>query len=49
MAFNPWQNTRLAAQYVAYSRFNGRARAYDGVGRDARDNDTLYLYLWLAF
>ena len=43
------QNLRVGAQYTAYSRFNGASRNYDGFGRDARDNDTLFLYLWAAY
>lgn len=47
--FNPWLNTRLGAQYVLYSKFNGGSNGYDGSGRSASDNNTLYLYMWLAF
>lgn len=46
---NPWQNTRVAAQYVAYTRFNGARRDYDAAGRSAADNDVLYVYTWIAF
>jgi hypothetical protein len=48
-AVNPWQNTRFGLQYVAYSRFNGASNDYDAAGRKAADNNTLFLYLWLAF
>lgn len=47
--YNPWQNTRLGAQYIAYQKFNGARTNYDASGRNAGDNNTLYLYLWLAF
>lgn len=47
--FNPWQNTRLALQYVAYQDFNGRSDNYDGAGRDAAANNTLYAVAWLMF
>ena len=48
--YNPWQNTRVGLQYLAYNRFNGSSSAYDVVGgRNASANNTLYLYLWLAF
>ncbi|HEY5060740.1 MAG TPA: hypothetical protein VII52_04340, partial [Gemmatimonadaceae bacterium] len=48
--YNAWQNARVGLQYVAYSRFNGASTAYDVAGgRNASDNNTLYLYLWLAF
>ena len=46
---NPWQNTRLGLQYVAYTKFNGASTNYDASGRNASDNNTLFLYLWLAF
>jgi len=48
--FNPWQNTRFGLQYVAYNKFNGASTDYDvPAGRKAADNNTLYLYTWLAF
>jgi len=48
--YNAWQNTRFGLQYVAYSKFNGAGTAYDmSGGRNARDNNTLYFYTWLAF
>lgn len=48
-AINPWQNTRLGAQYTYYNKFNGESTNYDGSGRNASDNNTLFLYLWFAF
>jgi hypothetical protein len=47
----PWLNTRLSAQYVMYSKFNGGGMSYDLAtgGRDARHNNSLYIYLWLAY
>ncbi len=42
-------NLRLAVQYVHYFQFNGGIRNYDGSGRNAVGNDTLYLSGWLAF
>ncbi|HEU4642412.1 MAG TPA: hypothetical protein VFS44_08155 [Gemmatimonadaceae bacterium] len=47
--FNPWQNARLAFQYVHYGKFDGASSSYDGFGRRASDNDTAYLLLWLVF
>jgi hypothetical protein len=46
---NPWENTRLGVQYTAYSNFNGGKTNYDGSGRDASGNDTLFAFAWLAF
>ncbi len=45
----PWLNVKLSAQYTWYSKFNGGSSNYDGVGRNASDNDTLYLLLWFAY
>ena len=39
----PWQNLQLAAQYTGYTRFNGGANNYDGSGRNASGNNTIYL------
>jgi hypothetical protein len=47
--FNAWLNTRLGAQYILYNHFNGASRAYDGSARNASGNNTLYLFLWVAF
>ncbi len=47
--FMPWQNLRLQVQYVAYRKFNGGTTDYDGSGRNASDNNTLYLLTWLLF
>jgi hypothetical protein len=43
------QYVRVGAQYTAYSRFNGASQNYDGFGRNARDNNSLFLYLWAAY
>ncbi|MDE2402613.1 MAG: cytochrome C [Burkholderiales bacterium] len=45
----PIQYVRVGAQYTAYSRFNGASSNYDGFGRNARDNNSLFLYLWAAY
>ena len=45
----PWQNLRLQLQYVAYSKFNGASSNYDGSGRSAANNNTLYFLTWLLF
>jgi len=47
--FNAWQNTRLGLQYTAYGNFNGANNNYDGAGRNASDNNTLYLLVWVVF
>ena len=32
-----------------YDKFDGARKNYDGAGRNARDNNTLYLETWIAF
>ena len=45
----PWLNTKFSIQYVAYNKFNGQSTNYDGNGRNASDNNTLYVSSWVAF
>jgi hypothetical protein len=45
----PWLNTKFSVQYVAYNKFNGQSSNYDGSGRNASDNNTVYVAGWLAF
>lgn len=44
----PWANVRLGLQYTYFTRFSGRVYNVDGAGRKASDNNTLYLFVWLA-
>ena len=45
----PWLNVKLSLQYTHYTKFNGGSTNYDGFGRNASDNDTLYALLWFAY
>jgi len=45
----PWLNTKIGLQYTAYDTFNGRRHNYDGFGRNASQNNLLYVYIWTAF
>lgn len=45
----PWEQLKLSLQYTLYNKFNGARTDYDGFGRDARDNNTLYFLVWAAF
>ncbi len=45
----PWLNTKLQAQYTGYSKFNGQKTNYDGSGRNASNNNTAYLLVWINF
>ncbi len=44
----PWANLRIGLQYTLYSEFNGSSSNYDGAGRDAGDNNTVFTYVWLS-
>lgn len=43
------RTNRLVLQYTAYSKFNGAKTNYDGFGRNAKDNNTLYLLGWFMY
>jgi hypothetical protein len=45
----PVQNIGLSLQYTGYTRFNGAATNYDGAGRNADSNNTLYLVARFVF
>jgi len=45
----PWLNVKLQLQYVGYEKFNGLKLNYDGTGRNASDNNTLYGLVWLNY
>jgi len=45
----PALNVQMTAQYVIYNKFNGGSDNYDGSGRNATDNNTLYLALWVLW
>jgi hypothetical protein len=47
--WTPIQYVRLGAQYTMYSRYNGASNNYDGFGRNAKDNNSLFLYMWAAY
>ncbi|MFB3885698.1 MAG: hypothetical protein ACE144_10760 [Thermodesulfobacteriota bacterium] len=40
---------KASLQYTLYDKFNGAHSNYDGFGRDASDNNTLYFLLWFMF
>ena len=49
ITYLPWLNTQFAVQYVAYNKFDGASSNYDGNGRNASDNNTLYVLGWVVF
>lgn len=49
VGFWPRQNIELTAAYTGYAKFNGASHNYDGSGRSASANDSIYIALWLNF
>lgn len=50
--YMPWDYVRLAAQYNAYTKYLGGSTYNDQLGgapRNARDNNSLFLYVWVAY
>ncbi|MDE2149999.1 MAG: cytochrome C [Gammaproteobacteria bacterium] len=45
----PWQNTKFGLQYTGYTKFNGAGNNYDGFGRSASDNNSVFLLAWLMW
>ena len=41
-------NLRIGLQYTVYTKFDGAASNYDGLGRNAANNNTLRLFVWTA-
>ena len=40
------QHAKVALRYTAYTQFSGSSNNYDGFGRNAKDNNSLYLLVW---
>ncbi len=47
--FWPASNVKISLEYTLYPQFNGTHRNFDGSGRNAYDNNTLYLSAWIDF
>ncbi len=45
----PIQNVRLMLQYTGFLKYNGLTSNYDGLGRNPRDNNQIFLNAWFAF
>jgi hypothetical protein len=41
-------NVRAGLQYTLYTRFDGASQNYDGMGRNASDNNSLRIFVWAA-
>lgn len=47
--WNPVQYVRVGLQYYKWDRYLGASSNYDGNGRNANDNNTVFLYVWGAY
>ena len=45
----PWFNARIGVSFTLYNQFNGASSNYNGAFRNASDNNTTFLYAWMAF
>jgi hypothetical protein len=48
-AYWPVQNIDINLNYTGYTKFNGASSDYDGANRNASDNNTVYMSLWILF
>jgi len=48
-AYWPAKNVGLNVNYSGFNKFNGAKKNYDGNNRNASDNNTVYMALWLSF
>jgi len=49
LEYLPWYNTKFVMQYILYNKFDGSVTNYDGGGRNAANNNTIYILAWLNF
>ena len=47
--WTPIQNIRVGLQYYKFTQFSGSTTNYDGNGRNASDNNTVFFYVWGAY
>jgi hypothetical protein len=48
-AYWPVQNLDINLNYTGYTKFNGASTNYDGANRNATDNNSVYMAVWLSF
>jgi hypothetical protein len=48
-SFWPWLNFRIGLQYTRWTKFDGATTNFDGMGRNASDNNTFFAYVWTMF
>ena len=48
-SFWPWLNVKFGLQFTHFANYNGAGMNYNGLGRSASANDTLFAFAWFAF
>ncbi len=48
-AYWPGQNVQIGLQFRGFITYNGASLNYDGNGRNAADNDTIYSFIWINY
>ena len=47
--WTPIQYLRTGVQFTTYDKYNGATHNYDGSGRNASDNNSVFFYVWVAY
>jgi hypothetical protein len=45
----PWMNMRIGLQYTLWDKFDGASTNFNGAGRNAHNNNTIFVYAWTMF
>jgi hypothetical protein len=48
-SFWPWLNMRIGLQYILWNKFDGATTNFNGAGRNAHNNNTIFAYAWIIF
>jgi hypothetical protein len=44
-----WLNMRIGLQYTLWNKFDGATTSFNGAGRNAHNNNTIFAYAWIMF
>jgi hypothetical protein len=42
-------NMRIGLQYTLWDKFDGASTNFNGAGRNAHNNNTIFVYAWTMF
>jgi hypothetical protein len=48
-SFWPWLNARIGLQYTLFNKFDGATTNFNGMSRNAHNNNTIFAYAWIMF